>query len=207
MILPVPAYDVALISTEMFKPDRSAPVAWRGPMLHRALEQFLTDVYWGDLDVLLLDLPPGTGDIAISLGQLLPNAEIVVVTTPQLAAAEVAERAGSVSVQTRQRVFGVIENMAWLACPHCGERLDVFGSGGGTAVAEALSRTTGAPVPLLGSVPVDPGLREDADDGTPFVLHRPDTPAAVAIRDIAVRMGRRQRGLAGMSLGLSPAGR
>ncbi len=207
MILPVPAYDVALISTEMFKPERSAPVAWRGPMLHRALEQFLTDVYWGDLDVLLLDLPPGTGDIAISLGQLLPNAEIVVVTTPQLAAAEVAERAGSISVQTRQRVFGVIENMAWLACPHCGEQLDIFGTGGGAVVAEALSRATGAAVPLLGSVPIDPGLREDADDGTPFVLNRPGTPAAAAIRDIATRMGHRQRGLAGMSLGLSPTGR
>jgi len=207
MILPVPAYDVALISTEMFKPERSAPVAWRGPMLHRALEQFLTDVYWGDLDVLLLDLPPGTGDIAISLGQLLPNAEIVVVTTPQLAAAEVAERAGSISVQTRQRVFGVIENMAWLACPHCGEQLDIFGAGGGAVVAEALSRATGAAVPLLGSVPIDPGLREDADDGTPFVLNRPGTPAAAAIRDIATRMGHRQRGLAGMSLGLSPTGR
>lgn len=207
MILPVPANGVRLISTEMFKPERSAPVAWRGPMLHRALEQFLTDVYWGDLDVLLLDLPPGTGDIAISLGQLLPNAEIVVVTTPQLAAAEVAERAGSIGVQTRQRVFGVIENMAWLACPHCGEQLDIFGSGGGATVAEALSRATGTSVPLLGSVPVDPGLREDADAGVPFVLSRQDTPAARAIHDVAARLGRRERGLAGMSLGLSPAGR
>ena len=207
MILPVPANGVRLISTEMFKPERSAPVAWRGPMLHRALEQFLTDVYWGDLDVMLLDLPPGTGDIAISLGQLLPNAEIVVVTTPQLAAAEVAERAGSIGVQTRQRVFGVIENMAWLACPHCGEQLDIFGSGGGATVAEALGRATGTTVPLLGSVPVDPGLREDADAGVPFVLSRPDTPAARAIREVATRLGRRERGLAGMSLGLSPAGR
>jgi ATP-binding protein involved in chromosome partitioning len=207
MILPVPAHGVRLISTEMFKPERSAPVAWRGPMLHRALEQFLTDVYWGDLDVLLLDLPPGTGDIAISLGQLLPNAEIVVVTTPQLAAAEVAERAGSIGVQTRQRVFGVIENMAWLACPHCGEQLDIFGSGGGASVAEALGRATGTNVPLLGSVPVDPGLREDADAGVPFVLSRPDTPAALTIREVATRLGRRERGLAGMSLGLSPAGR
>jgi ATP-binding protein involved in chromosome partitioning len=207
MILPVPAHGVRLISTEMFKPQRSAPVAWRGPMLHRALEQFLTDVYWGDLDVLLLDLPPGTGDIALSLAQLLPNAEIVVVTTPQLAAAEVAERAGSIGVQTRQRVFGVIENMAWLACPHCSERIDVFGSGGGEAVAAALGRATGTSVPLLGTIPVDPGLREDADAGTPFVLTRPDTLAAHAITDVAQRMGRRERGLAGMSLGLSPSGR
>ncbi len=207
MILPVPAHGVRLISTEMFKPERSAPVAWRGPMLHRALEQFLTDVYWGDLDILLLDLPPGTGDIAISLGQLLPNAEIVVVTTPQLASAEVAERAGSIGVQTRQRVFGVIENMAWLACPHCGERLEVFGSGGGETVATALGRATGANVPMLGSVPMDQGLREDADTGVPFVLNHPDTPAAVAIRSVAARLGQRERGLAGMSLGLSPAGR
>jgi ATP-binding protein involved in chromosome partitioning len=207
MILPVPAHGVRLISTEMFKPERSAPVAWRGPMLHRALEQFLTDVFWGDLDVLLLDLPPGTGDIAISLGQLLPNAEIVVVTTPQMAAAEVAERAGSIGVQTRQRVFGVVENMAWLACPHCGEQLDIFGSGGGAAVAEALGRATGATVPLLGSVPVEPGLREDADNGVPFVLNRPDTPAATAIQEVAGRLGHRQRGLAGVSLGLSPSGR
>ena len=205
MILPVPAHGVRLISTEMFKPQRSAPVAWRGPMLHRALEQFLTDVYWGDLDVLLLDLPPGTGDIALSLAQLLPNAEIVVVTTPQLAAAEVAERAGSIGVQTRQRVFGVIENMAWLACPHCSERIDVFGSGGGEAVAAALGRATGTTVPLLGTIPVDPGLREDADAGTPFVLTRPDTLAAEAITQIAQRLGRRERGLAGMSLGLSPS--
>jgi len=207
MILPVPAHGVRLISTEMFKPERSAPVAWRGPMLHRALEQFLTDVYWGDLDILMLDLPPGTGDIALSLGQLLPTAEIVVVTTPQLAAAEVAERAGSIAVQTRQRVFGVIENMAWLACPHCGEQLDIFGSGGGQTVADALGRATGGVVPLLGSIPVDPGLREDADAGAPFVLTRPDTPAAQAIREVATRLGQRERGLAGMSLGLSPAGR
>jgi ATP-binding protein involved in chromosome partitioning len=206
MILPVPAHDVRLISTEMFKPDRSAPIAWRGPMLHRALEQFLTDVYWGDLDVLLLDLPPGTGDIAISLGQLLPNAELVVVTTPQLAAAEVAERAGSIGLQTRQRVAGVIENMAWLACPHCGEKIDVFGSGGGATVAAALTRLTGSDVPLLGSIPLDPALREDADSGQPFVLSRPDSPAARALTGIAHRLGRRQRGLAGMSLGLTPAG-
>jgi ATP-binding protein involved in chromosome partitioning len=207
MILPVPAHGVRLISTEMFKPQRSAPVAWRGPMLHRALEQFLTDVYWGDLDVLLLDLPPGTGDIALSVAQLLPDAEIVVVTTPQLAAAEVAERAGSIGVQTRQRVFGVVENMAWMACPHCGEQLDIFGSGGGQLVASALGRATGTSVPLLGSVPIDPGLRSDADDGVPFVLRHPDTPAARTIDEVATRMGRRERGLAGVSLGLSPAGR
>jgi ATP-binding protein involved in chromosome partitioning len=207
MILPVPAHDVRLISTEMFKPERSQPVVWRGPMLHRALEQFLTDVYWGDLDVLLLDLPPGTGDIAISLAQLLPGSELVVVTTPQLASAEVAERAGSIGVQTRQRVAGVIENMAWLACPHCGERVDVFGSGGGEAVAAALTRATGADVPLLGSIPLDPVLRADADAGRPSVLASPESSAATELRRIAVSLGRRQRGLAGMSLGLSPTRR
>jgi ATP-binding protein involved in chromosome partitioning len=207
MILPVPAYDVRLISTEMFKPERSQPVVWRGPMLHRALEQFLTDVYWGDLDVLLLDLPPGTGDIAISLAQLLPGSELVVVTTPQLAAAEVAERAGSIGVQTRQRLAGVIENMAWLACPHCGERLEVFGAGGGQAVADALTRATGASVPLLGTIPLDPALREDADAGRPIVVTDPDSLAAQALTSIAAQLGRRQRGLAGMSLGLSPTRR
>ena len=207
LILPVPSHDVRLISTEMFKPERSQPVVWRGPMLHRALEQFLTDVYWGDLDVLLLDLPPGTGDVAISLAQLLPSAELVVVTTPQLAAAEVAERAGSIAVQTRQRVAGVIENMAWMACPHCGERVDVFGAGGGETVAAALSRITGADVPLLGSIPLDPGLREDADAGRPYVLAHPDSAAAQALSSIATRLGRRQRGLAGLSLGLSPTRR
>ena len=207
MILPVPTHDIRLISTEMFKPDRSQPVVWRGPMLHRALEQFLTDVYWGDLDVLLLDLPPGTGDVAISLAQLLPGSELVVVTTPQLAAAEVAERAGSIGVQTRQRVAGVIENMAWLACPHCGERLDLFGSGGGQSVADALSRASGTTVPLLGSIPLDPALREDADAGRPYVLAHPDSPTAQALRAIASRLGNRQRGLAGMSLGLSPTRR
>jgi ATP-binding protein involved in chromosome partitioning len=205
MIMPVPTHDVRLISTEMFKPDRSQPVVWRGPMLHRALEQFLTDVYWGDLDVLLLDLPPGTGDIAISLAQLLPGSELVVVTTPQLAAAEVAERAGSIALQTRQRIAGVVENMAYLPCPHCGERIEVFGSGGGEAVAAALSRATGTDVPLLGSVPLDPSLREDADAGAPFVLSHPDAPAAQVLTRVAHRLGRRQRGLAGMSLGLSPS--
>jgi ATP-binding protein involved in chromosome partitioning len=205
MIMPVPTHGVRLISTEMFKPDRSQPVVWRGPMLHRALEQFLTDVYWGDLDVLLLDLPPGTGDIAISLAQLLPGSELVVVTTPQLAAAEVAERAGSIALQTRQRIAGVVENMAYLPCPHCGERIELFGSGGGEAVAAALSRATGTDVPLLGSVPLDTRLREDADAGAPYVLTHHDAPSAQVISQVAQRLGRRQRGLAGMSLGLSPS--
>src|SRR5215218_7359730 len=149
MILPPVAYDVKVISIGMFVPGNQ-PVVWRGPMLHRALQQFLSDVFWGDLDVLLLDLPPGTGDIAISTAQLIPGAEILVVTTPQQAAAEVAERAGAIALQTHQQVVGVVENMSYLPCPHCGDRIDVFGSGGGQAVAEGLSRSVGAPVPLLG---------------------------------------------------------
>ncbi|MBB5785866.1 Mrp/NBP35 family ATP-binding protein [Jiangella mangrovi] len=208
MIMPVPAHGVKLISTEMFKPDRDIPVAWRGPMLHRALQQFLTDVYWGDLDVLLLDLPPGTGDVAISLAQLLPNAEIVVVTTPQLAAAEVAERAGSIAMQTHQQVAGVIENMSFLPCPHCGpeHRLEIFGTGGGQRVADGLSRRLGATVPLLGEIPLDTRLREGGDAGTPLVLGEPDAPASDTLRQVARRLSHRQRGLAGMSLSLSPAG-
>jgi ATP-binding protein involved in chromosome partitioning len=207
MIMPVPAHGVKLISTEMFKPDRDLPVAWRGPMLHRALQQFLTDVYWGDLDVLLLDLPPGTGDVAISLAQLLPNAEILVVTTPQLAAAEVAERAGSIALQTHQQVVGVVENMSYLTVPGPDgqdQRLEVFGSGGGRHVAEALSRRLGAPVPLLGEVPLETSVREAGDTGKPIVLTDPDSPAARVMVDVARTLSHRQRGLAGMSLSLSP---
>ncbi len=149
MIMPPTAHDVKVISIGMFT-EGNTPVVWRGPMLHRALQQFLADVYWGDLDVLLMDLPPGTGDIAISVAQLLPTAELLLVTTPQIAAAEVAERAGAISMQTHQRIAGVVENMSYLPCPHCGERVDVFGTGGGEAVASALTRITGTQVPLLG---------------------------------------------------------
>jgi ATP-binding protein involved in chromosome partitioning len=202
MILPPVAHDVKVISIGMFVPGNQ-PVVWRGPMLHRALEQFLTDVYWGDLDVLLLDLPPGTGDIAISTAQLLPAAEILVVTTPQIAAAEVAERAGAIALQTKQQIVGVVENMSWLELPD-GSRMDVFGSGGGHAVAASLGRAVGAPVPLLGQVPVDVRLREGGDVGTPVVLAAPDCAAAVALRSIARALGRRARGLAGRPLGLSP---
>jgi ATP-binding protein involved in chromosome partitioning len=204
MIMPPTAYGVKVISIGMFV-EGNQPVVWRGPMLHRALQQFLSDVFWGDLDVLLCDLPPGTGDIAISIAQLIPSAEILVVTTPQLAAREVAERAGSIAVQTRQRIAGVVENMAGLACPHCGEHIDVFGSGGGQAVAEALTRTIGAPVPLLGQVPIDVRLREGGDNGVPLVLSDPDSPASKELRRVADQLGSRTRGLAGRSLGLSPA--
>ncbi|MGH8823547.1 MAG: Mrp/NBP35 family ATP-binding protein [Jiangellaceae bacterium] len=209
MIMPVPTHGVKLISTEMFKPDRDAPVAWRGPMLHRALQQFLSDVFWGDLDVLLLDLPPGTGDIAISLAQLLPSAEIVVVTTPQLAAAEVAERAGAIAIQTHQQVAGVIENMSYLPCPHCGpeHRLEVFGRGGGRQVAAGLARRLGTSVPVLGEVPMDLRLREGSDAGVPLVVSEPSAPAATALREVARSLSHRRRGLAGVSLDLTPATR
>ncbi|MGZ4600744.1 MAG: Mrp/NBP35 family ATP-binding protein [Oryzihumus sp.] len=205
MILPPVSHDVKVISIGMFVPGNQ-PVVWRGPMLHRALQQFLGDVFWGDLDVLLLDLPPGTGDIAISVAQLIPNAEILVVTTPQQAAAEVAERAGSIALQTHQRIVGVIENMSWLELPD-GSRQEIFGSGGGQTVADSLTRSVGAQVPLLGQIPLDTSLREGADQGTPVVLGSPTSPAAVALRGIARGLATRSRGLAGRSLGLTPAGR
>ncbi len=205
MILPPIAYDVKVISIGMFVPGNQ-PVVWRGPMLHRALQQFLGDVFWGDLDVLLLDLPPGTGDIAISVAQLIPGAEILVVTTPQQAAAEVAERAGSIAVQTHQRIAGVIENMSWLELPD-GTRQEIFGSGGGQTVAASLGRTVGTDVPLLGQIPLDTTLRIGADTGVPVVLGNPDGAAAVALRGIAKGLSSRARGLAGRSLGLTPTGR
>lgn len=205
MILPPVSHDVKVISIAMFT-QGNTPVVWRGPMLHRALQQFLADVYWGDLDVLLLDLPPGTGDIAISVAQLIPGAEILVVTTPQMAAAEVAERAGAIAVQTRQRIVGVVENMSGLTLPD-GTTMQLFGEGGGAQVAESLTRTVGAEVPLLGQVPLDPQLVSAGDSGLPLVLSGPDTAAGAALRGIADKLSSRKRGLAGMSLGLDPAGR
>ena len=213
LIMPVPtASGVSVISIGMLKPRRDQVVAWRGPMLDRALVQMLSDVYWGDLDVLLLDLPPGTGDVAISLGQHLPGAEVIVVTTPQEAAAEVAERAGTMASMMHQRVVGVVENMSYLPCPHCtpnGEdhRLEVFGSGGGARVAETLSRRFGYDVPVLGEIPLDMSLREGGDAGKPIVDSNPTAPAALVLRSIAETLAGRGRGLAGMQLGLSPAGR
>src|ERR1700680_3478583 len=204
MIMPPSAYDVKVVSIGMFTTG-NAPVVWRGPMLHRAVQQFLGDVYWGDLDVLLMDLPPGTGDVAISVAQLVPTAELVVVTTPQLASSEVAERAGAIALQTHQRIAGVIENMSWLPCPHCGEQLSVFGSGGGQAVADALTRIIGAPVPLLGQVPIDVRLREGGDRGVPLVLSDPEAAAAQQLSGIARNLVNRARGLAGRQLGLPPA--
>jgi ATP-binding protein involved in chromosome partitioning len=202
MIMPPISHEVKVISIGMFVPGNQ-PVVWRGPMLHRALQQFLSDVFWGDLDVLLLDLPPGTGDIAISIGQLVPTAEILVVTTPQLAAAEVAERAGAIALQTHQRVVGVVENMSWLELPD-GSRQEIFGSGGGKAVSESLTRSIGAEVPLLGQIPLDTRLRIGGDEGMPVVLGEPDSPAAVALRAVARGLASRARGLSGRSLGVSP---
>lgn len=208
MIMPPQSYGVRVISMLPFKPGGVAqPVAFRGPMLHRALEQFLSDVWWGDLDVLLLDLPPGTGDIAISTAQLLPGSELVVVTTPQAASADVAVRAGTLAAQTHQKVAGVIENMSSFPCPHCGEPMDLFGIGGGELVASMISKELGSDVPLLGQIPFDVALREGGDSGHPLVLSTPDAPAAQALLQIAETLGRKPRGLAGMSLGLTPAGR
>jgi ATP-binding protein involved in chromosome partitioning len=203
MIMPPSAHDVKAISIGMLT-QGNAPVVWRGPMLHRAVQQFLADVYWGDLDVLLMDLPPGTGDVAISVAQLLPSAELIVVTTPQIASSEVAERAGAIAVQTHQRITGVIENMSGYPCPHCGETVDVFGTGGGEAVAEALTRVTGTRVPVLGKVPLDVRLREGGDAGAPLVLSDPASPAARELANIAGSLANRARGLAGRQLGLSP---
>jgi ATP-binding protein involved in chromosome partitioning len=207
LIMPVPTESgVSVISIGMLKPRRDQVVAWRGPMLDRALVQMLADVYWGDLDSLVLDLPPGTGDIAISLGQHLPNAEIVVVTTPQEAAAEVAERAGTMAEMMHQRVVGVIENMSYLPCPHCGDehKLEIFGSGGGARVAATLTQRVGTDVPLLGQVPIDTALRAGGDAGTPIVLADPTSPSALVLDSIASQLAGRGRGLAGMQLGLTP---
>jgi ATP-binding protein involved in chromosome partitioning len=209
MILPPVAHGVKAISIGMFieptEPGQrasSVAVAWRGPMLHRTLSQFLTDVYFGDLDVLLIDLPPGTGDIAISLGQLLPNAEVIVVTTPQAAAADVAERSGVVARQTGQRLIGVVENMAGLVSPD-GTVLELFGSGGGAEVAKRLSAGQPEPVPLLASVPLSVALRQGGDAGVPVVVSAPDDPAARAVEHLAGAVASRPRELQGRRLDLS----
>ena len=209
MIVPPVAHGVKVISIGMFVEDKQ-PVIWRGPMLHRAVQQFLSDVFWGDLDVLLLDLPPGTGDVTISVAQLLPGAEILVVTTPQTAAAEVAERTGLIAVQTKQKVVGVVENMSYLVQPD-GSHLEIFGSGGGLAVSRSLSTALGYEVPLLARLPLDIALREGSDRGVPATVAADgapiaDAPAALALADVARRLGRVQRGLSGMKLSISPVG-
>jgi ATP-binding protein involved in chromosome partitioning len=211
MIMPVPARGLKVISIGMLKPRRDQVVAWRGPILDRALTQMLADVYWGDLDYLLIDLPPGTGDVAISLGQKLPNAEVLVVTTPQAAASEVAERAGTMASMMNQHVLGVVENMSYLAvtCPHCGQehRYDVFGTGGGDDVAQTLSTRLGYAVPLLAQIPLDPQLRAAGDAGVPLVESDPDQPAGRALGGLAETLLKRGHKLLGKQLGITPAGR
>lgn len=202
LMLPPVAHGVKVISIGMFV-DGNQAVAWRGPMLHRAIQQFLTDVFWGDLDFLLVDLPPGTGDVAISLGQLLPSAKSIVVTTPQVAAADVAERSGAVGLQTGQGVLGVIENMAWLEQPD-GSRLTIFGEGGGALVAERLGALAQTPVPVLAQIPLSVALREGSDLGEPVVVANPADPAALAISAVAAELLKMPRGLAGRKLNLSP---
>lgn len=208
LIMPPQGNGVRVMSMLSFKPGGiEQAVAFRGPMLHRALEQFLTDVWWGDLDFLLLDLPPGTGDIALSTAQLLPQAELIIVTTPQQGAADVAIRSGTLAAQTNQKVFGVIENMSSFPCPHCGEPIDLFGAGGGQAVADGLTKTLGTNIPVLGNIPFDVRLREGGDKGEPLVSAFPESDAAVSIAAIAAQISAKPRGLAGMSLNITPAGR
>ncbi|MGA9716556.1 MAG: P-loop NTPase [Aeromicrobium sp.] len=211
LIMPVPVTlasgaELKVISIGMLKPKRDQVVAWRGPMLDRALVQMLSDVYWGDLDALLLDLPPGTGDMAISLGQHLPNAEVIVVTTPQAAAAQVAERAGTMASMMHQRVVGVIENMSYLQLPN-GDRLEIFGAGGAAQVAATLSKRLGYDIAVLGQVPLEEQVRAGGDSGEPIVETDPDSPSATVLRAAADQLGGRSRGLAGMQLGLAPVGR
>ena len=208
MFIPPVAYGVTTMSILPFKPGgASQAVAYRGPILHRMLNQFLTDVYWGDLDWLLIDLPPGTGDIPMSLAQLLPRSELLIVTTPQVAAAEVAVRAGMLSEYTTQRIVGVVENMSAFPCPHCGEPMDLFGVGGGETVSAQLSGALGTDVPLLAKIPFDVRLREGGDAGRPLVLDAPDAPASQAIAALADTLATKPRGLSGLNLGISPVGR
>src|SRR5712692_407586 len=198
MILPLESHGVKVISMGFFVPEER-PVIWRGPMLHKAVQQFLGDVFWGDLDFLLADLPPGTGDVSISVASFLPGAQMLVVTTPQDAARKVAERAGRMAVQTRLRVCGVVENMSFFECPHCGERTSIFGEGGGREAAETLG------VPLLGRIPLLTELREGGDAGTPIVVSAPDSPAGRELRQAARELAKVTRTLVGKPLGLTVA--
>jgi ATP-binding protein involved in chromosome partitioning len=198
MILPLESHGVKIISMGFFVPEET-PVIWRGPMLHKAIEQFLGDVYWGELDFLLADLPPGTGDVSISLASFLPGASMLVVTTPQEAARKVAERAGKMAERTNLRPIGVIENMSWYVCPHCGEREALFGEGGGREAADTLG------VPLMAQVPLMPALREGGDTGTPLVLRDPDAPASEALREAAHAVARATKSKVGKPLNLMAA--
>ena len=200
--IPVEVDGIKVVSIEMFKPERSDPVAYRGPLLHRVLEQLLSDAYWGDLDFLLLDLPPGTGDIAISLGQLIPTSEIIIVTTPQIAAAEVAERAGRIAHQLKQQISGVVENMSPYIS-ETGEEIALFGSGGGQETVERLSRLVGADIPLLAQIPFQIDIRQSGDNGTSIFELDEVNPAVRAFFSIADALAVRKRSLLGVRLGLS----
>jgi len=201
--IPVEVRGIKVVSIEMFKPDRADPVAYRGPLLHRVLEQLLSDAYWGDLDFLLLDLPPGTGDIAISLGQLIPASEIIVVTTPQVAAAEVAERAGRIAHQLKQHIVGVIENMSAYEDSATGAKIALFGEGGGAETSRRLSTLVGAEVPLVAQIPFDQELREGGDEGAPIVWRNPDSSAAQGFFSVVDKLAPRKKSLLGVRLGVS----
>jgi ATP-binding protein involved in chromosome partitioning len=201
--IPVEVRGIKVVSIEMFKPDRADPVAYRGPLLHRVLEQLLSDAYWGDLDFLLLDLPPGTGDIAISLGQLIPASEIIVVTTPQVAAAEVAERAGRIAHQLKQHIVGVIENMSAYEDSFTGAKIALFGEGGGAETSRRLSTLVGAEVPLVAQIPFDQELREGGDEGAPIVWRNPDSSAAQGFFSVVDKLAPRKKSLLGVRLGVS----
>lgn len=201
--IPVEVRGIKVVSIEMFKPDRADPVAYRGPLLHRVLEQLLSDAYWGDLDFLLLDLPPGTGDIAISLGQLIPASEIIVVTTPQVAAAEVAERAGRIAHQLKQHIVGVIENMSAYEDSATGAKIALFGEGGGAETSQRLSTLVGAEVPLVAQIPFDQELREGGDEGAPIVWRNPDSNAAQGFFSVVDKLAPRKKSLLGVRLGVS----
>jgi ATP-binding protein involved in chromosome partitioning len=198
MILPLEAHGVKVISMGFFVPEET-PVIWRGPMLHKAIEQFLGDVYWGDLDYLLCDLPPGTGDVSISLASFIPGASMLVVTTPQEAARKVAERAGKMAERTNLRPIGVIENMSFYVCPHCGERESIFGEGGGHEAAETLG------VPLFAQVPLVPAIRAGGDEGVPIVVREPSAPASEALREAADAVRKATKSKVGKPLGLMAA--
>ncbi len=203
MFIPLEAHGVKVVSMEMFKPNRADPIAYRGPMLHKVLEQLLSDAYWGDLDFLLLDLPPGTGDIAISLAQLIPASEILVITTPQIAAAEVAERAGRIAHQLKQHLIGVVENMSAFACPTCSQMVPLFGSGGGEESAARLSSLIGTDIPLLAKIPFDVRLREGGDSGKPLALSDPESDAAIALASVVDTLTQRNKSLLGVRLGIA----
>jgi ATP-binding protein involved in chromosome partitioning len=195
MMLRLEGHGVKVISMGFFVPEET-PVIWRGPMLHKAIEQFLGDVYWGDRDFWLCDLPPGTGDVSISLASFIPGASMLVVTTPQEAARKVAERAGKMAERTNLRPIGVIENMSYYVCPHCSERDDIFGTGGGQEAADTLG------VPLMAQVPLLPALRAGGDSGSPIVVTDPDAPASVALRESAHAVARATKSKVGKPLTL-----